>query len=71
MYPRLSLALCTLVSLAFQVGKANNDLVGTGLDPIQLAIFSHRFMSIAEQMGRILQKTSISTNIKVTFLVSN
>jgi hypothetical protein len=33
-------------------------------DPIQLAIFSHRFMSIAEQMGRALQRTSISVNIK-------
>jgi len=33
-------------------------------DPIQLAIFSNRFMSIAEQMGRVLQKTSLSTNIK-------
>lgn len=34
-------------------------------DPIQLAIFSHRFMGIAEQMGRTLQRTSISVNIKV------
>jgi 5-oxoprolinase (ATP-hydrolysing) len=34
------------------------------LDPIQLSIFGHRFMSIAEQMGRTLQKTSVSTNIK-------
>mgnify|MGYP002385859386 CR=1 FL=1 len=33
-------------------------------DPIMLSIFSHRFMSIAEQMGRTLQRTSISTNIK-------
>lgn len=32
--------------------------------PIQLSIFGHRFMSIAEQMGRALQKTSVSTNIK-------
>eukprot|EP00126_Sphaerothecum_destruens_P007931 Sdes_comp20033_c0_seq1m12819 len=31
---------------------------------IQLSIFSHRFMSIAEQMGRTLQRTAISTNIK-------
>lgn len=38
--------------------------VSTELDPIQLSIFSHRFMSIAEQMGRVLQRTSISTNIK-------
>eukprot|EP00794_Sanderia_malayensis_P019028 gene19028-20941_t len=38
--------------------------IGTDLDSIQLSIFSHRFMSIAEQMGRVLQRTSISTNIK-------
>ncbi len=38
--------------------------VGTKVDPIQLSIFSNLFMSIAEQMGRTLQKTSISTNIK-------
>ncbi len=36
----------------------------TEADPINLAIFSNQFMSIAEQMGRILQKTSLSTNIK-------
>lgn len=34
------------------------------LDPIELSIFGHRFMSIAEQMGTTLQKTSVSTNIK-------
>lgn len=34
------------------------------VNPIQLSIFSNRFMSIAEQMGRMLQKTAISTNIK-------
>lgn len=33
-------------------------------DPIQLSIFGHRFMGVAEQMGRALQKTSVSTNIK-------
>ncbi|XP_031440117.1 5-oxoprolinase [Clupea harengus] len=38
--------------------------LGTELNAIQLSIFSHRFMSIAEQMGRVLQRTSISTNIK-------
>ena len=34
------------------------------IDPIQLSILSHRFMSIAEQMGHTLQRTSISTSIK-------
>lgn len=34
------------------------------IDPIQLSVFGHRFMSIAEQMGETLKKTAISTNIK-------
>lgn len=34
------------------------------LDSIQLSVFSNRFMSIAEQMGKTLQRTAISTNIK-------
>lgn len=34
------------------------------VDPIMLSIFAHRFMAIAEQMGRSLQKTSVSTNVK-------
>eukprot|EP01098_Paradermamoeba_levis_P002844 TRINITY_DN1351_c0_g1_i1.p1 TRINITY_DN1351_c0_g1~~TRINITY_DN1351_c0_g1_i1.p1 ORF type:complete len:682 (+),score=195.46 TRINITY_DN1351_c0_g1_i1:1498-3543(+) len=38
--------------------------IGTELDTVQLSVFSHRFMSIAEQMGKTLQRTAISTNIK-------
>ena len=34
------------------------------VDPVQLSVFGHRFMSIAEQMGRSLQKTCVSLNIK-------
>lgn len=34
------------------------------VDPVLLSIFAHRFMAIAEQMGRALQKTSVSTNVK-------
>lgn len=33
-------------------------------DPILLTLFANRFMSVAEAMGRALQQTSISTNIK-------
>lgn len=33
-------------------------------DPILLSLFAARFMSVAEAMGRSLQHTSISTNIK-------
>ena len=39
-------------------------LSSTECDNVLLSLFSHRFMSIAEQMGRVLQRTSISTNIK-------
>ncbi|CAM9888842.1 unnamed protein product, partial [Phaeothamnion confervicola] len=38
--------------------------IGTALDPVYLSIFGHRFMGIAEQMGRTLQRTAISVNIK-------
>nr|GMD67937.1 5-oxoprolinase [Ipomoea batatas]GME05437.1 5-oxoprolinase [Ipomoea batatas] len=37
---------------------------GKVADVVQLSIFNNRFMGIAEQMGRTLQRTSISTNIK-------
>ncbi|XP_030631062.1 5-oxoprolinase [Chanos chanos] len=46
------------------VGTDTQCVLGTELNTVQLSIFSHRFMSIAEQMGRVLQRTSISTNIK-------
>lgn len=46
------------------IGNGKLKEIGPELDSIQLSIFGHRFMSIAEQMGRILQRTSISTNIK-------
>ncbi len=47
-----------------QVGADSIRQVDTRVDPIQLSIFSNLFISIAEQMGRMLQKTAISTNIK-------
>src|SRR5882762_8995133 len=39
-------------------------LTSEGPDPILLTLFANRFMSVAEAMGRSLQQTSISTNIK-------
>jgi 5-oxoprolinase (ATP-hydrolysing) len=33
-------------------GNDKPSKIGTELDTIQLSIFSHRFMSTAEQMGR-------------------
>jgi len=47
-----------------QVGERSTGRISTQVDPVQLSIFSNLFMSIAEQMGRMLQKTAISTNIK-------
>ncbi|EIW75632.1 Hydantoinase B oxoprolinase [Coniophora puteana RWD-64-598 SS2] len=42
------------------ISKTSNDAP----DPILLTLFANRFMSVAEAMGRVLQQTSISTNIK-------
>ncbi|KAF2032133.1 hypothetical protein EK21DRAFT_61571, partial [Setomelanomma holmii] len=39
-------------------------LSDTVVDPASLSVFGHRFMSIAEQMGRALQNTAVSLNIK-------
>jgi len=38
--------------------------LGTEVDPVRLEIFNNLFMSIAEQMGSILENTSHSVNIK-------
>jgi 5-oxoprolinase (ATP-hydrolysing) len=57
-------ALVTSQHVTITVGDEERKQVTTEMEPIQLSIFSHRFMSIAEQMGRTLQKTAISTNIK-------
>ncbi|KAI9220772.1 Hydantoinase B/oxoprolinase-domain-containing protein [Blastocladiella britannica] len=46
---------------ATQTAAAVEDI---SCDPIQLSLFGHRFMHIAEQMGYTLQKTAVSTNIK-------
>lgn len=55
-----------LIEVAVHTRMADKGLgkVGTKADVVQLSIFNNRFMGIAEQMGRTLQRTSISTNIK-------
>ncbi|CAI5746857.1 unnamed protein product [Peronospora destructor] len=57
-----------LVSSAEATGHDNDNIALCSedvlLDPIQLSVFSHRFMGIAEQMGRTLARTSVSVNIK-------
>jgi len=62
--PNCKASLTKTGDMEIRVGKGAKAKVSTKLDLIQLAIFGHRFMSIAEQMGRTLQRTSISTNIK-------
>ncbi len=61
-----------LIDVEYKIRGEDEAIDGCGgqleassvLDTTQLSIFSHRFMSIAEQMGRILQRTAVSTNIK-------
>ncbi|XP_033115374.1 5-oxoprolinase-like [Anneissia japonica] len=62
--PNCQASITSAGDVKIQIGSGEIKTVGTELDMIQLSIFSHRFMSTAEQMGRILQRTSISTNIK-------
>ena len=51
-------------NIEIEILETMNKVVSEALDPIYLSIFAHRFMGIAEQMGRTLQRTSISVNIK-------
>lgn len=62
--PGCSAQLTESGDVCVAVGTDSHCVLGTELNTVQLSIFSHRFMSIAEQMGRVLQRTSISTNIK-------
>jgi 5-oxoprolinase (ATP-hydrolysing) len=50
--------------ITITVQRANNLCLSSEVDAIYLSVFSHRFMGIAEQMGRTLQRTSVSVNIK-------
>ena len=38
--------------------------IGTSVDPVMLEIFNKLFMSVAEQMGTVLENTAASVNIK-------
>ncbi len=50
--------------LFIHVEAPGREWLNTEVDPIQLGIFNNLFMSVAEQMGRTLQRTAVSTNIK-------
>jgi len=43
-------------NIEITIGQGLQKKVTTDLDSIQLSIFSHRFMSIAEQMGRYVRQ---------------
>ena len=45
-------------------GPAAVERVASEVDPVQLEIFNNLFMSIAEQMGTVLRRTALSTNIR-------
>jgi len=53
-----------VINIGEEQASSNNQISTSKVDPILLSIFAHRFMAIAEQMGRALQKTSVSTNVK-------
>ena len=44
--------------------KNQTHAAGTRVDPVMLEIFNNLFMSIAEQMGSVLENTAASVNIK-------
>ena len=43
---------------------AGRSRIGTERDPVALELFHSAFMSIAEQMGIVLRRTALSTNIR-------
>ncbi|MCG8555850.1 MAG: hydantoinase B/oxoprolinase family protein [Proteobacteria bacterium] len=45
-------------------GQAERVSTATCADPVKLEVFNNRFMSIAEQMGHVLRRTALSTNIR-------
>jgi 5-oxoprolinase (ATP-hydrolysing) len=51
-------------SLKAAVEKEEENVVEVHCDPVRLSVFSHRFMGIAEQMGRTLQRTAVSVNMR-------
>ena len=60
------LASGALILCRDAVSETESDNTSTAIqrDPIQLEIFNNLFMSVAEQMGLVLEKTASSVNIK-------
>ena len=62
--PACSAEVTGFGDVLIHVDAPEQQRLATEADPIQLSIFNNLFMSIAEQMGRTLQRTAVSTNIK-------
>ncbi|MGJ3231369.1 MAG: hydantoinase B/oxoprolinase family protein [Oceanicaulis sp.] len=53
-----------MLVLEHRRAEAAGRSAGVQLDPITLELFNRRFMSVAEQMGVVLERTAHSVNIK-------
>lgn len=62
--PTQTILVVVLERAEDQTHSCEIDTAGSKINPIQLSVFAHRFMGIAEKMGNTLQRTSISTSIK-------
>jgi 5-oxoprolinase (ATP-hydrolysing) len=52
------------VLLTRVAARESRDAVGTKADPVMLEVFNNLYMSIAEQMGAVLENTAASVTIK-------
>ncbi|PWY93106.1 5-oxoprolinase [Aspergillus sclerotioniger CBS 115572] len=60
-----SSATSELDKLIIDVSNEKGRIVSVDtIDLVQLSVFRYRFMSVVEQMGRVLQQVSVSANIK-------
>jgi 5-oxoprolinase (ATP-hydrolysing) len=61
---RASVGSAGALMLERREALARTHAMGTKADPIRLELFNNLFMSVAEQMGSMLENTSHSVNIK-------
>ena len=52
------------VELTRVTARQSADAIGTRADPVMLEVFNNLYMSIAEQMGAVLENTAASVTIK-------
>jgi 5-oxoprolinase (ATP-hydrolysing) len=52
------------LAASVEATASNDDDSVAAVDPVSLEVMSNAFMSIAEQMGHVLQRTAQSTNIR-------